>query len=795
MSDPKPTPALDDTLAASDPRTDPAVPRDRPSRDMFSTDLASETLAGRYELLALLGSGGMGAVYKARDIALGEIVAVKVLRADLSADPAMIARFRQEVKLARRVTHANVARTFDIGEHGPHKFLTMELIVGSSLAALMRRDGSLPVDRVVEIASGITAGLGAAHAAGVIHRDLKPDNVLLGDDGRVVITDFGIARVVDPAQHEAVKTIGTPLGTPAYMAPEQVEGSPDIDARADLYALGAMLYELLTGVRAWQGDSVFWIASRRLIEPPPDPRVLCPDLPTEAAEVVLRCMARAKEDRFQCAAEVAAALAAISSSRTAHGSPSAPSTPPPAPVKSIAVLPFRNGGPPSDDYLADGLTDDLIDVLSMTPGLRVCGRGLVMARASGARDPRAIGRDLGVTAVVEGTLRRADDRLRVNARVLSVENGFQLWAKRLDREGGAYFEMNDEVARAVAEALTCKVEQAPREPLTDPVALDLYLRARHEYYKYWRENVILAIELFEQALVRAPNDPMILAGYAMALARRTGQDDSTDVHAEGARRAAERALALAPDSSLARVALAQARVLSGKSVGAAREVRAVLDRQPTHADALDLSARLLVDADRPAEAIRRFELALENEPNVVTANYEIARIHALLGDAAAADAFFGEEPGEPGLSNIYWLHRCRAALWLSDFERARAWRADLEQRPGVHPGNLMMLRALTGDPPTTEQLMGLLQIASAGTLLLRRRGFYAQIVCEFAAWFGRPDVALAALETADAGLFFDALWIDRCPTLAPIKDTPRFLAVRSRVLSRAADVRRGLGVD
>jgi TolB-like protein len=794
MTDPKLSSELDDTLAA---HTDPAVPRDRSSRDMMTPALSNETLAGRYELLGLLGAGGMGAVYKAKDLALGELVALKVLRAELSADPAMISRFRQEVKLARRVTHANVARTFDIGDHGPHKFLTMELILGTSLSAVLDPRSPMSLARVVEIASAICAGLGAAHAAGVVHRDLKPDNVLLGDDGRIVITDFGIARVADPVQHAAVKTIGTPLGTPAYMAPEQVEGKPDIDARADLYALGAMLYEMLTGARAWQGDSVFWIASRRLVEPPPDPRKVRADLSTQAAEIVLRCMAKAKEDRFQSAAEVAAALADISAPRSSTIAPVIAMRPNLGAMKTIAVLPFRNAGAAGDAYLADGLTDDLIDVLSMTPGLRVCGRGIVMARAqaSGPRDSREVGQDLGVDAVVEGSLRRADDRLRVNARVISVEDGFQLWSKRIDREEAAFFEVNDELARAVAEALTCKAEPAPREPTTDPVALDLYLRARHEYYKYWRDSVIVSLDLFEQALARAPDDPMILAGYAMALTRRSGQDDSTDAHAEGARNAAERALALNPDSCSARVAVAQERLWSGRSVDAAREVRTVLDRNATSADALELSARILTDCNRPEEAIRRFELALQLEPNVVTANFEIGKINAMLGDRAASDAFFGDEPSHPGLSNAYWVTRMRSALWLRDVERARGWRKTLEARGGVYPGILLMMRALTGDSPTSDELAATLATASSATSILRRRAFYAQMVCEFTAWTGQTDVALLALESADSGLLFDAFWIERCPSLASIRQDPRFVAVRERVLARAAEVRRALGVE
>jgi len=811
MSDPNTVTDVDDTLAVSPDHTDPAAVRGaRHTRDPLgvtdgalssvSSSLSADTLAGRYELLALLGAGGMGSVYKARDKSLGELVAIKVLSPELSSDPVMITRFRQEVKLARRVTHVNVARTFDIGEHGPHLFLTMELITGASLTDTLRHEAPMPVERIVEIASAICAGLGAAHAAGVVHRDLKPDNVLIGQDGRVVITDFGIARVVDPAQHEAVKTIGMPIGTPAYMAPEQVQGAPDIDARADIYAFGTMLYELFTGHRAWAGDSVFWVASRRIVEPPPDPRAARPDMPTQAAALVMRCMARAKADRFQSADEVLVALAAIAKQKSIAPPSGVVRLATPVTVKSVAVLPFVNRGAAADEYVADGLTDDLIDVLSMTPGLRVCGRGAVMTRASGSGDAREIGRDLGVNVVVEGSIRRSEDRLRVSARLISVGDGFQLWAKRFDRTEGAFFEVNDEVARAVADALTCKLEQAPREAATDPVALDLYLRARHEYFKYWRENVIASIALFEQALARAPDDPMILAGYAIALARRATQDDSIDAHIEGAERAAERAIALSSDSAapstsaLARVALAHARLQSGRAVDAAREIRRVLEQNPRSADALDLAGRLLLETGPTAEGIRRLEQALELEPNLFTPNLEIAKFHALVGDRAASDAFFGDEPSNPGLSTIYWFNRCRAALWLSDWERPKAWRTLLEARGNTFPGVLSMLRALTGDLPTDEKVQMVLNVASSGTRLLRRRALYAQIACEFATFLGHTELALRALETADAGLLLDATWLELCAPLAPIRAEPRFQAVRERVLARAGEVRSALGM-
>jgi serine/threonine-protein kinase len=318
--------------------------------------MSRTVLAGRYEIEALLGSGGMGAVYRARDRELDEIVALKMLNRALVSSPAMLARFRQEAKLARRVTHRNVARMFDIGEHEGDKFLTMEFVDGEPLAALAARERPMKIQRVAKITEEVCAGLDAAHGEGIVHRDLKPDNVLIAKDGRVVITDFGIARL---STGDALKTMGVPIGTPAYMAPEQVEGAKDVDARADIYALGTMLFELLTGERAWLGESIYQVASLRLVMPPPSPKERRADLPDAVAEIVMKCMARRREDRYASAAEVAAALSGV----TLPPAASLPSSPPvvarsrpltaalaptAADMKTLTVLPLRNAGPPED---------------------------------------------------------------------------------------------------------------------------------------------------------------------------------------------------------------------------------------------------------------------------------------------------------------------------------------------------------------------------------------------------------------------------------------------------------------
>ncbi|RYE87714.1 MAG: protein kinase, partial [Myxococcales bacterium] len=433
MTDPKSI-ALDQTMVGDAlPPVSTALP-------------GGQLVAGRYELLGLIGSGGMGRVYRAHDRELEEDIALKVLQRDLLGSG--LARFIQEVKLARRVTHRNVARTFDIGEHQGERFLTMELVEGEALSDLIVRRGGLGQGEALAIGRQVCAGMAAAHAAGVIHRDLKPDNVLMARDGRAVITDFGIARTHLPgALGGAGMTSGKVLGTPAYMAPEQVESRDDIDARADIYAFGELLYEALTGERAWQGDSPFLVATARLLQPPPDPRARRADLPAPLAELVLRCLARDRDQRFASADDLAQGLDAVAASprQPAATLPTPTAWQVPRREKTVAVLSFRNLGLPEDAYMVEGLVEDLLDVLASVQGLRVRARGPGPAAGDAAEE----GRRLGVDVVVEGSVRRVGPAMRVSARLVGAHDGFQIWSARFDRPLSEAFSLNDEVARAI----------------------------------------------------------------------------------------------------------------------------------------------------------------------------------------------------------------------------------------------------------------------------------------------------------------------------------------------------------
>ncbi|HEY2514946.1 MAG TPA: protein kinase [Polyangiaceae bacterium] len=776
----------EDTLAAG-LSSDVSLPASSADPPRFPTPTL---IAGRYELIGLVGVGGMGSVYRARDAELDEVVALKVLRRELVDAPGMLERFRREVKLARRVTHKNVARTFDIGEHDGERFLTMEFIEGEALGRFLEREGALGVGRAIEIVSAVCAGLAAAHAANVLHRDLKPDNVLLSQDGRIVITDFGVAR--GGFEANSSQTMGMPVGTPAYMSPEQVEGT-ETDARTDIYSVGAILYELLVGEPAWAGLSPYTVAAARLATPPPDPRRKRIDVPDALAEVVLRCMSRDRTLRFDGAEELTRALGSIAAlidpltgrTRVARPNSSAPAR---EVDKRVAVLPFTVRGESDQEHLAEALTHDLIEALSGTRGLHVPSLGAVLAAEVEGLDPREAGRKLDVQVVLEGNVRRTAGTLRVQARLVSVADGFQLWSRRFERSMGEFFTVADEAATGITEALIVKRASAPRSGPSDPAALDLYLRARREYFRASVASSQRAVALFEDALKRLPNDPRILAGYALAQMRRLGGDQASEAAAHVALRAAERARAAAPNSGEAVVALGTYHFVMGDYQAAAREVNDALRLAPSLPDVHDLSGRLLIEVGRPEEGLAFLERALLLDPRIVRARLDVIRIAALLGDRSAADrlsSFVGADEAEQ--SGI-WFLGARLAMWRGDAawaERARA------KMPAALPLRESLL-ALCGVVASRRAEPAFLQIADTlgkVTGRVRRRPlFFRQIKAEALAYAGDSSGALSAIEEAASLGLLDLLWLDRCALFAPLRTEPRFRAAREQVHERASRV-------
>jgi serine/threonine-protein kinase len=758
-------------------------------------------LAGRYELLGMLGTGGMGTVYRARDRELDELVALKVLKKEL-ATPEMIERFRREVKLARRVTHRNVARTYDIGEHGGDRFLTMEFVEGEMLAALLARRGRLEVPEVVRLALDVCAGLSAAHAAGVLHRDLKPENVIVAKDGRAVITDFGIARAV--AAGELSRTIGGLVGTPAYMAPEQVEGATDLDARADLYALGTMLFELLTGEMAWPGDSIVTVATSRLLRPPPDARSVLPSLDSTIAEIVLKLMARKREDRFGSADEVARALDAVTSvPRPPPVSTEVPRAPrsgtlPLAPrlgqggtpgSKVVAVLPVLNLGSSDDAYLVENVHEDIVDQLSVVPRLLVRPRGDTARFVDRDRDVRTIGRSLGADVVVDGSLRRIGDKVRASFRVIAVENGFQLWARRFDRPPAEVLSIADEAAQAIAGALTTEVVACNRQQAADPEAEELFLRGRYLMRRTWHGTASQAIDLLARANERAPDNPRILAFYSMALARLYANERNAFDVAERVREMAKRSLELDPNQPEAKAALAALHIQNGQPDAAVSYLRDTLAVAPNSIDALDGLGRIMAEIGRVPEAVALLERASAIDPEFIAPRLEIGRILGCMGDREGMKRAMGEPPKDPGDVGPWFLVYTRHALWFSDRAEAarlartaadadipKAARAAVEGLLGIALGRYEPLY----DSGTLDRLLPI-----DSSCPPRRTAFYAQVRTEMFASAGDLPRALESLEAADANGLYDVVFLERCPLLAPMRDHPRFVQVRERTKLRA----------
>ncbi len=780
-----------------------AVPLSEAPTGLLVSSAPSDRVGGRYTLLGLLGSGGMGTVYRARDEELDEVIALKMLLPEFVEEAGMLERFRREVKLARRVTHKNVARVFDIGEHGSAKFLTMEYIEGETLSVRAVQQGPLPVVQVLEIAVALCAGLSAAHAAGVVHRDLKPENVMIAKDGRVVIMDFGIARArVEDASRTQV---GAAIGTPAYMAPEQVQGLEDIDARADIYAFGAMLYELLTGVQPWRGDTIVAVAAARLMHPPPDPCVKRPSLSVAVGEFVRRCMAREREQRFASADDVSRALvhllmigeqqigaAAVSRTSLSVGVPTntgvvpvmsvatpAP-TPPPSTDKTVALLPFRNNGPPADDYLAEGLTDDLIDTLSMTSGLKVRPRGVVMRFKGVDQDPREIGRELGVQVVVEGSVRRAPAGLRITARVLSVADGFQLWAKRFDRPEKDLFVVNDEVATAIAEALTVDMTSPTRQAPTDPAAVELYLRARAEYRKFWQPSVQVAAELLAQALKLAPEDSTILSGYASALARLCFYNGALAVPAKAA---AEKALAAAPHLPEAYIAMGHALMQLGDMAGAVRHLREAVKRAPSNPEPHWVLGMILVETGPVDDGRHELETAASLDPTLPTVHRMLARVACARRDWNRVYQLIEHSKTIDGPFS-FLSNTLRYAMWNRDEERLDSVLAELdkmENRPVVTQAMIDSYRARHQRGRATP----FRQMAFSDSAGWRRTAYFLQVEAEMSAYAEDDERFLETLGLFASTKLHDLMWFDQCPLFDRYRSLPEFVQARDIVAARA----------
>jgi len=575
--------------------------------------LAPGTRLGPYQILAPIGAGGMGEVYKATDTRLGRTVAVKVLASEFSE------RFEVEARAISAVNHPNICALYDIGTHEGHGYLVLEYLEGQPLR------GPLPAAEVVRIAIHIACALEAAHRKGITHRDLKPGNIMVCTDGPVKLLDFGLAKLVEASDMDVTRTVaGTVIGTAAYMAPEQAEGKP-LDARSDIFSFGAVIYELIAGHRAFQGESMASVLSAVLRDEPPP---LGASAPPGLESILLRCLRKRPEDRFAQMLEV---RAAIESLRT-------PTQAMPIHVAraeaSIAVLPFVNlSADKENEYFSDGLAEEIITALTQVRGLKVTARTSAFVFRGEKQDIRKIAETLNVRTILEGSVRRAGSRVRVSAQLVNAADGYHLWSERYDAEIADVFAVQDEISSAIAKALKLKLSaelSESRRRVPNLAAFEALLKGRHFQNDGTPQGLERSKEYFETAISLDPDYALAhaaLAGYFWSLAAN-GLRPAHEVM-EFARAETQKALDLDP-------ALPEAQASLGVGVASYeydwKEARRWFDLAMA-GDSVSAMVRwcyafyFLMPLGRLNEAVDELERALEGDP--LNVGMRIGLINAL----------------------------------------------------------------------------------------------------------------------------------------------------------------------
>ena len=465
--------------------------------------------AGRYQVIEELGHGGMGKVYKVFDQEIQAKMALKLIKPEVSADKTTIERFRNELKIARDISHKNICRMYDLGKEAGNYFITMEYVTGEDLKSFIRRSRQLTVGTAVAIAKQVCEGLAEAHRLGVVHRDLKPSNIMIDKEGNARIMDFGIARSL---KGKGITGAGVIIGTPEYMSPEQVEGK-EADQRSDIYSLGIILYEMLTGRVPFEGDTPLSIAMKHKTEAPQDPRSFNAQVPSALSHVILKCMEKDRARRYQSAEDVVSELDKADNGKTVA-------------IKvdewknSIAVLPFKNmSADPEQEYFCEGIAEELLNALTQIKELRVVARTSAFSFKGKDVDIREIGRTLNVDKVLEGSVRKSGQRLRITAQLVNVEDGYHIWSDQFDREIKDIFAIQEEISLIIVEKLKLKLLKEEKEKILkrytdDHEAYNLYLKGRYFWYRRHEGGLQKGLEFFQQAIARDPLYALAYVGIA-----------------------------------------------------------------------------------------------------------------------------------------------------------------------------------------------------------------------------------------------------------------------------------------
>jgi non-specific serine/threonine protein kinase len=694
-----------------------------------------------YTLVEELGSGSMGRVFAAYDSHLDRKVALKLLPKELAEDRELLVRLEQEAKSLAALNHPNIVSVYSVEESDGHRFFTMELVEGSSLDRLIPA-GGFAQERLLEIAIPLVEGLAAAHRRGLVHRDIKPGNVMLGKDGRLRILDFGLAKRLElsDAITEVRTEEGSLVGTGPYMAPEQVRGDA-VDSRTDVYALGVVLYEMATGGRPFRGGSAPELLSAILRDRPKSLRSRCPSLSPRLARLVERCLEKSPDDRWQSTVDLLHELRSI-----AAGEKSEVERP-----RSIAVLPFADMSPARDqDFFCDGMAEELIGALNRIEGLRVASRTSSF-RFRGAVDLREVGAALGVDTVLEGSVRKAGDKLRISVDLVNVEDGYARLSQTFDRQLEDVFAIQQEIAAAVAGELRGALSESERRALAPPEAnveaYELYLRGRQFFSQYKERGMLFALGLFERTIEVDPAYAPAFAGIADCCSFLYANAGREGEHLARALEASSTALELDPRLASAHTARAVALSLDGRVEEADAAFERALELDSRFFDAEYFYARHCFTHGKAEAAIEHYRRAFALRPEDYQSPLLAAQIYEDLGrdeeaTAARRDGIRAAERHlrlNPDDSRALYM-AANGMVASGETERGLEWAGRARE---LEPGDSMVLYNLA---------------------------------CIYS-MAGAVDDAIGCLEAALAHGFANRLWLERDSNLDNVRREARFSAL------------------
>jgi eukaryotic-like serine/threonine-protein kinase len=700
--------------------------------------MKSGSMLGHYEILARIGVGGMGEVYEARDTKLGRRVAIKVLPAAFVHDTERLSRFQREARMLASLNHPNIATIHGLEQSGGVHYLVMELVPGQTLAERITH-GALPLEEALKLASQIAEALEAAHEKGILHRDLKPSNILVTEKGAAKLLDFGLAKLLNTASEDATLTLeGTVSGTPAYMSPEQARGE-SLDARSDVFGFGAVLYEMFSGKRAFGRDSVAQSLSAVLRD---EPSPL--EAPAEIDLIVRKCLAKQPLDRFPSMRAVKAALEEVSTKPTQH-------------QPSIAVLSFANmSGDKENEYFSDGLAEEILNLLAKIQGLKVIARTSAFAFKGQNTDIRQIAKTLGVANIVEGSVRKAGNRIRVTAQLIAASDGSHLWSERYDRELADVFAVQDEIAAAIAGALQVKLSAATRKHTPKLAAYEEFLKARHHLQKWAPGSVVRAKECLERATAIDP-------GFAQAHSELgwcffTLVTENQILPREAAdlmRTEARKALEIDPSLADAEAVLGMAGVLDYDWTEAGRHFRLAMAREPIQSLVRYFYGHyFLAPLGRMKEAEEEIERGLQEDPLNLLLRSVAGIYHIVAGRVSEGQAILRQLLE---LDDTFWI----AYVWLlcacameGRIDEAIAYAEKIRALAPWNPAQIGMLAGLLERKGEKNRAQALLKELGDGTAFGAPAGFYT-----YHAVLGQIDLVCDWLEKAIDQRDARATWI------------------------------------